>query len=131
LVQIDISRLPQHPKVRKMRDIETYEDCLLLITKFYDKLLVDDQIGHFFQQLDLTYHIPKVADFWAFILVDKPGYANNMMSAHTKLDLHASDFKRWLQLFHETIAEHFNGEKASLAIERSQLVAWTMTSKLS
>lgn len=114
-----------------MRDIETYEDCLLLITKFYDKLLVDDQIGHFFQQLDLTHHIPKVADFWAFILIDKPGYANNMMNAHAKLDLHASDFTRWLQLFHETIAEHFNGEKANLAIERSQLVAWTMTSKLS
>ena len=114
-----------------MRDIETYEDCLLLITKFYDKLLVDEQIGHFFQLLDLTHHIPNVTDFWAFILVDKPGYANNMMNAHAKLDLHASDFKRWLQLFHDTIHDLFKGEKANLAIERSQLIALTMTSKLS
>lgn len=114
-----------------MRDIETYDDCLLLITKFYDKLMVDDEIGHFFQALDLSHHIPKVADFWAFILVDKPGYNNNMMGAHAKLDLHESDFKRWLHLFHETIGEHFQGEKANLAIERSKLVAWTMTSKLS
>jgi hemoglobin len=113
-----------------MKDIETYEDCLVLITKFYDKLMFDEEIGHFFQQVNLSHHIPKVTDFWAFILIDKQGYSNNMMAAHAKLDLHESDFKRWLHLFHETIGEHFHGEKANLAIERSKLVAWTMTSKL-
>ena len=113
-----------------MKDIETYEDCLLLITKFYDKLLIDDQIGHFFEQLDLTHHIPKVADFWAFVLIDQTGYANNMMTAHSKLELKASDFERWLALFHESINELFEGEKATLAIERSKLIAWTMKSKM-
>lgn len=112
-----------------MKDIETYDDCLELIKKFYDKLLIDEEIGHFFQHLDLSHHIPKVADFWAFILVDQPGYRNNMMGAHAKLDLHESDFKRWLFLFHETIGELFEGDKANLAIERSKLIAWTMTSK--
>lgn len=113
-----------------MKDIETYEDCLLLIEKFYDKLLADEQIAHFFTDLDLKTHIPKVADFWAFILIDKPGYNNNMMTAHARLDLHDEDFQRWLELFHETINELFSGEKANLAIERSTLVAWTMKSKL-
>jgi hemoglobin len=113
-----------------MRDIETYDDCLLLITKFYDKLMIDSEIGHYFQDLDLSKHIPRVADFWAFILVDKPGYSNNMMAAHAKLPLKESDFKKWLELFHEAITENFEGEKATLAIERSKIVAWTMTSKL-
>lgn len=112
-----------------MKDIETYEDCILLIEKFYDKLLKDEQISHFFIDLDLSTHIPKVADFWAFILIDKPGYANNMMSAHARLNLKGDDFKRWLELFHQTIHELFAGEKADLAIERSKLVAWTMESK--
>lgn len=113
-----------------MRDIKTYDDCLLLITKFYDKLMVDEEIGHFFQQIDLSLHIPKVTDFWALILIDHPGYTNNMMGAHAKLDLQEADFKRWLYLFHETTTEHFQGEKANLAIERSKLIAWTMTAKL-
>jgi hemoglobin len=111
-------------------DITTYEDCLLLIQKFYDKLLIDDRIGHFFTDLDLKDHIPKVADFWAFILIDRPGYSNNMMTAHARLDLKEKDFERWLSLFHETINEYFEGEKANLAIERSKLIAWTMKTKL-
>lgn len=113
-----------------MKDIGTYEDCLLLIRKFYDKLLDDDRISHFFIHLDLDEHIPKVADFWAFILIDKPGYSNNMMTAHSKLPLAEEDFERWLELFHKTINELFNGEKANLAIERSRLIAWTMKSKM-
>ena len=68
-------------------DITTYEDCLLLIRKFYDKLPTDDTIAHFFVDLDLEEHIPRVADFWAFLLIDKPGYNNNMMTAHAKLEL--------------------------------------------
>lgn len=111
-------------------DIETYEDVLQLITKFYDRLLVDEQISHFFTELDLDKHIPHVADFWAFILIDRAGYANNMMTAHAKLALKATDFERWLELFHETINELFEGVKANLAIERSKLIAWTMKSKM-
>jgi hemoglobin len=92
--------------------------------------LADEQIAHFFVDLDLSSHIPKVADFWAFVLIDKPGYNNNMMTAHASLDLKESNFERWLVLFHQTISEHFNGEKANLAIERSKLIAWTMKSKM-
>lgn len=113
-----------------MKDIQTYGDCLLLIEKFYYKLLLDKQIGHFFKDLPLDVHIPKVADFWAFILIDKPGYSNNMMQAHAKLDLKVPDFEQWLKLFHETIDQNFQGEKANLAKERSTLIAWTMRSKL-
>lgn len=113
-----------------MKDITTYDDCLLLIRKFYDKLLKDELISHFFIQLDLDAHIPRVADFWAFILIDQPGYSNNMMSAHASLPLKENDFERWLFLFHETIDENFEGEKAKLAKERSTLIAWTMKTKL-
>ncbi|MFN5910892.1 MAG: group III truncated hemoglobin [Bacteroidota bacterium] len=113
-----------------MRDISSYEDLLVLIRKFYDKLLADEQIGHFFTALDLNVHIPKVADFWAFILLDQTGYRNNMMSAHAHLNLNKADFTQWLLLFHATIRENHSGEKAELAIERSQMIALTMESKL-
>ena len=113
-----------------MKDITTYEDCIELIEKFYVKLLKDERIAHFFTELDLQTHIPHVADFWAFILIDKPGYANNMMTAHARLQLKEEDFNQWLNLFHQTIEENFEGEKANLAIERSRLIAWTMKTKM-
>lgn len=116
--------------MKMKNDITTYEDCLFLIRKFYDKLLTDDTIAHFFVKLDLEEHIPRVADFWAFLLIDKPGYNNNMMTAHAKLELKEKDFVRWLALFQETINEHFAGEKAELARQRSTLIAWTMRSKM-
>lgn len=91
---------------------------------------MDEHISHFFTKLDLDKHIPHVADFWAFILIDRPGYANNMMTAHAKLELKEVDFERWLKHFHDTISELFEGGKANLAIERSKLIAWTMKSKM-
>jgi hemoglobin len=103
---------------------------MLLIRNFYDKLLIDDQISHFFVHLNLNEHLPRVADFWAFILIDKPGYQNNMMSAHASLNLKETDFNRWLFLFQETVNELFEGEKASMAIHRSQHIALTMKAKL-
>ena len=114
-----------------MKDIETYEECQFLIERFYEKLMGDADIGHYFRELDLSKHIPRVADFWAFILIDQTGYTGNMMEAHARLPLKLADFDRWLALFHETVRELFTGEKANLAVERSTLIAWTMKSKLS
>jgi len=112
-----------------VKDIETYDDVLFLIERFYDKLQADSLIGHFFHSLDLSVHIPRVADFWSFILIDKPGYKGNMMEAHTRLPLQNEDFDQWLLLFHQSIDDNFCGDKANLAKERSTLIAWTMRVK--
>jgi hemoglobin len=115
---------------REVKDVETYEEVVLLVKRFYDKLLIDSLIGYYFQALDLSIHIPKVADFWAFILIEKPGYKGNMIEAHARLPLKKEDFEQWLLLFHQTIDENFQGEKAELAKQSSTLIAWTMRSKL-
>lgn len=112
-----------------MNDITTYQDCLFLVDEFYKKLLVDDEISHFFVELDLEEHLPRVAKFWAFILLDESGYTANMMTAHASLQFKETDFERWLSLFHQTLSEHFEGEKADLAKERSKLIAITLRHK--
>ena len=117
-------------EVKSMKDIETINDIHFLIEQFYDKLVSDDLIGHFFQPLNLKSHIPRVSEFWAFILLDQSGYSGNMMHAHARLRLTKSHFDRWLLLFHETIDRYFQGDKALLAKERSTLIALTMESKL-
>lgn len=112
-----------------MKQIESTKDVELLIETFYEKLLKDDLVSHFFVHLNLEEHLPKVVQFWAFILLDEPGYNANMMARHASLDLDEASFDRWLKLFHETVDAFFEGEKAELAKQRSTLVAWTMKTK--
>jgi hemoglobin len=110
-------------------DINTRKDLEKLISLFYDKLLADTEIGHFFVKLNLSTHLPLVVDFWAFIVLNEPGYKRNMMEAHAPLNLKQSDFDRWYALFSESIDENFQGEKATLMKTRAQLIGWTMFSK--
>lgn len=112
-----------------MKEIEQTEDVALLVHTFYDKLIADELVSHFFKDLDLAEHLPKIVRFWSFILLDEPGYSANMMEKHAKLDLNEAAFDRWLKLFHETVDQFFTGEKAELAKQRSSLIAWTMKSK--
>lgn len=112
-----------------MKEIQSKADVELLIDVFYQKLLKDELVSHFFVHLDLKEHLPKVVQFWSFILLDEAGYSANMMERHARLDLNEASFDRWLKLFHETVDDFFTGEKAELAKQRSSLIAWTMKTK--
>lgn len=112
-----------------MKEIESKEDVELLIETFYQKLIGDELVSHFFSGLNLPEHLPRVVQFWSFILLDEAGYSANMMEKHARLDLNEESFDRWLKLFHETVDQFFTGEKADLAKQRSTLIAWTMKTK--
>jgi hemoglobin len=112
-----------------MKAIESKEDVELLIETFYQKLVKDELVSHFFSKLDLKEHLPRVVQFWSFILLDEVGYSANMMEKHAKLDLNEASFDRWLKLFHETVDQFFVGEKADLAKQRATLIGWTMKTK--
>lgn len=112
-----------------MKEIESKEDVKLLVETFYQKLVKDELVSHFFSKLDLKEHLPRVVQFWSFILLDEEGYTANMMEKHAKLDLNEASFDRWLKLFHETVDQFFVGEKADLAKQRSTLIGWTMKTK--
>jgi hemoglobin len=112
-----------------MKEIESKEDVELLVETFYQKLVKDELVSHFFSKLDLKEHLPRVVQFWSFILLDEAGYSANMMEKHAKLDLNEASFERWLKLFHETVDQFFVGEKADLAKQRATLIGWTMKTK--
>lgn len=53
-----------------MNDIENREDILLIMRKFYDKLLADDSINFFFTKVTtveqhLEEHFEILATFWS------------------------------------------------------------------
>lgn len=119
------------------KDIASREDLLLLVTRFYDKLLADPSISYIFTdvaKIDLAHHLPMLVDFWDNILFGSDSYRKNAMQPH--LDLHARTpledhhFTTWLHYFRQTVEELFDGPKAFLAVERATSIATVMKIKV-
>lgn len=110
-------------KIRSEQDIEE------LVDSFYTRVLKDEQLAPFFKHLNFTKHLPKMVHFWSFVLLDKPGYTTNVTEKHAHMRLNKELFDRWVALFHETVDDLFDGEKAELAKQRASVLGWTMASK--
>ncbi len=113
-----------------MKEIETKEDVKTLVDVFYGKIMKDDLLSPFFKHLNLEIHLPKMVQFWSFVLLDEAGYTTNVVEKHMRMPLEKNHFEQWLKLFNETIDEMFSGEKVDLAKQRAFTIAWTTEHKL-
>jgi hemoglobin len=120
------------------QDIANREDLLLLVTKFYEKLLADDSMRYLFTdiaKIDLTHHLPVLVDFWDSVLFQADTYHKNAMQPHLALHrlsaLKKHHFDTWLRYFSATVDELFAGEKAFQAKERARSIATVMQIKIS
>lgn len=114
----------------ELKDIATRSDIELLVYTFYDKVIKDVVIGPFFKHLDFDHHLPKMIDFWEFVLLDAAGYATDVTQMHMHMRLKKEHFDRWIALFNETTDALFEGEKAKKAKDRAFLIRWTIESKM-
>ncbi len=112
-----------------MKTITSKADIELLVDTFYTAVLKDEQLAPFFAQLNFVEHLPKMVHFWSFVLLDEPGYTTNVTEKHLHMKLNKALFDRWVELFHATVDQLFEGEKAQLAKERATVLGWTMGSK--
>jgi len=119
------------------KDISSREDLLLLVTRFYEKLLNDPSISYLFTdiaKINLEHHLPVLVDFWDSVLFSSDTYKKNAMQPH--IDLHQQapiqkhHFETWLRYFKETVDELFEGNKAFLAKEKATSIATIMQIKL-
>ena len=113
-----------------MRDIESRNDIAKLVRTFYEQVLTDDVIGHFFTEvteINWEEHFPTMFDFWETMLLDNPVYKGNPMTKH--LALHAISpmephhFLRWLELWESTVNTLFRGQVAETAVRKAQQIA--------
>jgi hemoglobin len=119
------------------KDITSREDLLLLVTKFYEKLLNDPSISYLFTdiaKIDLGHHLPVLVDFWDSVLFQSDTYRKNAMQPHLSLHerspLTDQHFATWLSYFSETVDELFEGETAFLVKERAGSIATVMRIKI-
>ncbi|NHN27199.1 group III truncated hemoglobin [Flavobacterium jejuense] len=104
-----------------MKDITTREDILIIMRKFYDKLLADTTINFFFTKVTtvdqhLEDHFETLTTFWEQSLFLKGGYSNNMLqihkNIHEKHSLSKEHFEIWLNHLYSTIDTLFKGKIA-------------------
>ncbi|APZ46565.1 hypothetical protein BW723_09805 [Polaribacter reichenbachii] len=119
-------------------DISSRKDIKLIITKFYDKLLVDEKMLPFFEEIvaknQFEHHLEIITDFWNDILFDTLTYQNNVMQKHlninTFINLKEAHFAIWVSYFFTTINFYFEGEKAHQMKNRASSIATVMKLKL-
>ena len=120
-----------------MKDIETREDLLLLVQRFYEKLLADPSISYLFTdvaRINIPEHLPVLVDFWDMVLFQADTYRKNVMQLHMGLHqqspLTNEHFETWLGYFSQTVNELFNGDRAELAKQRAVSIATIMRIKI-
>jgi hemoglobin len=120
-----------------MQDIQNRNDIITLVDSFYENVKKHELLGPIFNhiaQVDWLRHLPKMYDFWDFILFGASAYQGHPLRPHLQLNSHhklnSNHFAAWLALFHSSIDAHFVGPKASEAKERAQGIADTWAYKI-
>lgn len=123
-----------------MNDIESREDILLIMRKFYSKLLSDESISFYFTKITnidqhLEHHFEILATFWEQSLFMKGGYFNNMFQIHKDLnDKHSfkkEHYETWLKHFNTTVDSLFQGKNAEQMKTNALSMATVMQFKFS
>jgi hemoglobin len=111
-------------------DILTEDDISRWLHSFYDKLLEDPVTAPKFAHTNLPEHMPRIVQFWAFVLLEKEGYKTNVFEKHVPLHLEQIHFERWIHHFINTTDDMFEGPNAEIAKQRAKLLATTFLHKI-
>jgi hemoglobin len=102
-----------------MQDIQNQDDLLLLVDKFYQKLLSDNSISYIFTdvvKIKLEEHLPILVTFWSQAILGTGGYTKNLTQIHLDVNMkeHLTPelFTIWLNHFYTTVDENFKGVKS-------------------
>lgn len=120
-----------------LKEINAEADVIELVNAFYKKVQKNELIGPIFNEVVNDHweeHLPKMYRFWGSILLGSGEYKGNPMRKHVSLSqaypLQNQHFDCWLELWNETIDEHFSGPKAEEAKVRAHSIAEIMRFKV-
>lgn len=105
------------------QDILSRDDIKLLVDDFYDKVRQDELLAPVFSHVDWPHHLPIMYDFWSSMMLGDQSYRGNPLQKHLPLPIEPRHFERWLKHFHDTVDQHFSGDKAEEIKMRSRSIA--------
>ena len=108
------------------KQIIQLDDIKLLVNSFYRKVREDELLAPIFNQRignKWPQHLEKMYRFWQTVLLEEHTYYGSPFTPHAHLPVGQQHFDRWLELFNQTINEHFTGDKAEEARWRAGKMA--------
>jgi hemoglobin len=117
----------------QQKDITTIEDIKLLVDTFYEKVRVNNLLGGVFNSVikdRWPAHLEKMYSFWQTVLLGEHTYFGTPFPPHAQLPVGDKHFEAWLKLWHQTIDEHFTGDRAEEAKWRAGKMAVIFLSKI-
>jgi len=116
-----------------MKTIKTKENVIYLVDSFYKKVNKDvllSPIFNDFAKVGWDAHMPTMYSFWSSILLGEQSYSGRPFPKHLPLAIKQKHFDRWLELFHQTVDEDFEGELALEAKNRASNIAEIFSFKI-
>jgi hemoglobin len=98
------------------QDVSSREDVQWVVREQYAALLMHAHTAPKFAHLNLVEHLPKIDDFWCFVLgihAEKHPYRGSSFEPHVKLHLDNEDFQIWTDCLFKAIDSRFAGPIAS------------------
>ena len=117
----------------KLKDITSTEDIKKLVDSFYEKANADDLLAlvfNDFAKIDWESHLPVMYKFWGALLLGTMNYKGQPFPKHAVLPIEKEHFKRWIELFIQTVNENFIGKKAEEAKQRARNIAMVFKYKM-
>lgn len=118
------------------KDILSRACIILLVNRFYSNVRANEAISYIFEvaKVDWEKHLPKMYDFWESILLGTVVSNGNPMKTHIQLSnqslLLPIHFETWLDIWHKTINENFEGQIAEAAKQKAIAIASVMKVKI-
>lgn len=107
-------------------DIQSLEDIQLLVNSFYARVRKNELLGPIFNERigdRWPEHLEKMYRFWQTVLLEDHTYFGSPFPPHAQLPVDQVHFNTWLQLWHGTIDQYFQGRKADEAKWRGDKMA--------
>lgn len=118
-------------------DIEHIEDIRLLVKDFYEQVLADVLLAPFFSQIPAAKwekHIELMCLFWHNAAFHSGRYTGNPMQTHTALHTHKplshEIFRRWYDLWAQTVDSLFEGQHADKIKQTAGSISQVMQLKI-
>jgi truncated hemoglobin YjbI len=119
--------------VNSKPDIASFEDVQLVVNRQYDQLIADPQTGRHFKELNFEEHLPRIYNFWSFILGIDPenhSYRVSAFEPHTHMNLTHQDFIDWQKYLKTAVEERFEGATATLMLQKAEQLGMMFEYKL-
>lgn len=119
------------------QDISNNSDIEKVVSVFYERVKIDDLLGHFFtgvMNVNWDKHFVMMCSFWENVLFYTGDYEGDPLNVHKTI--HSKEptttvhFERWMKLFNATVDEFFEGKNAEKMKMHAKSISSVMLSKI-